>query len=378
MTAKNKKSMNGIATGTSNALLITPGQQKVLSKNQQLFNKLTTSIEKLEKEITRQEEKLSITLEIYNRDIHPLILENARARLNIAAALDEASGKYKFSKKQLKDIEQMIIMLFDEALQSIEPNEEQEALYDKWSSVSYKQELEMHRDDTMDNFRDYIKHVFGMDINLDGYDGSPESFARVQQQVNDFMQQNNSEQHSNQHFSSSKSKKQRAREEATRVDEELKSKNIRSVYIALAKVLHPDSEPDETLKKEKEEVMKKVTVAYEQGDLTTLLRLEMEWVHMTTEHLEKLTDDKLKVYIEVLKEQVDNLQREKMELLSAPRYTEIYNYILLTEKQALSALKSDKEYLKQVLDVKNAMASYISKTSSKKDIASIVSEYHES
>ena len=46
--------------------------------------------------------------------------------------------------------------------------------------------------------------------------------------------------------------------------------------MSLAKMLHSDLETDETLKLEREELMKKVTAAYQDKDLNTLLKLEIE------------------------------------------------------------------------------------------------------
>lgn len=60
-----------------------------------------------------------------------------------------------------------------------------------------------------------------------------------------------------------KSPKQHDKVAALKHEELSRLKNIRSIYIALAKVLHPDTEADETLKAEKEEIMKKVTSSYE-------------------------------------------------------------------------------------------------------------------
>jgi hypothetical protein len=53
-----------------------------------------------------------------------------------------AKGQKVLSKNQTEDIRETILELCNDAFNSIEPNEEQEALYDKWSETSYKEELE--------------------------------------------------------------------------------------------------------------------------------------------------------------------------------------------------------------------------------------------
>lgn len=122
-----------------------------------------------------------------------------------------------------------------------------------------------------------------------------------------------------------KTAKQLAKEQQEEFANEFKVKNIRNIYISLAKLLHPDTETDATLKAEKEEVMKKVTAAYDKNDLLTLLQLEIEWVHKNNTHLHNLKDDVLKLYCDVLKEQLRALQLEKFGLRENPRYNSIFD-----------------------------------------------------
>ena len=69
--------------------------------------------------------------------------------------------------------------------------------------------------------------------------------------------------------------------------------------------------------------MKKVSAAYEKDDLATLLQMEMEWLQKETDHLSKIPEDKLKLYVQVLKDQVKELQSEK----TAFRYDERYAHV---------------------------------------------------
>jgi hypothetical protein len=182
---------------------------------------------------------------------------------------------------------------------------------------------------------------------MDEFDDSPEGFARFQEKMKEQFERTQQKQ---EHHKHKKTKKQQAREEAIKAEEELKNKSIRGIYIALAKILHPDTEPDTAKKSDKEELMKKATVAYEQKDLLTLLRLEMEWVHKTSEHLEKLTDDKLKIYIMTLRQQAAELESEKAGLCYHPRYSQISAYAPLSEKYAMKKIVTEGQQLKTVLD----------------------------
>ena len=168
-----------------------------------------------------------------------------------------------------------------------------------------------------------------------------------------------------------------AKELRLKAEEELKTKSIRSIYITLAKILHPDTETDDEKKLEKEELMKKVTVAYDQKDLTTLLKLEMEWVHKTSEHLEKLTEEKLKIYISTLKQQVMELQNERMQLAYHPRYESIADYVRLSENYAATKITRDGKELKSILDSLNEHILFFKRPEAKKTIVKFCKDYCE-
>jgi hypothetical protein len=69
--------------------------------------------------------------------------------------------------------------------------------------------------------------------------------------------------------------------------------------------------------------MQELTAAYRNNDLHTLLRLELEWIQREEGDVERLTEEKLSVYNQVLAEQVSGLERELAELPYHSRYQPI-------------------------------------------------------
>ena len=67
--------------------------------------------------------------------------------------------------------------------------------------------------------------------------------------------------------------------------------------------------------------MKELTSAYESKNLHALLSLELKWIYKESSHLETLADDKLSVYLQLLKEQVSNLEYEKKGIFQQPQYS---------------------------------------------------------
>ena len=113
------------------------------------------------------------------------------------------------------------------------------------------------------------------------------------------------------------------KETRIRQAEELRKKSIASLYKQLAKVLHPDLEPNAQRRARKAELMQELTTAYRTNDLHTLLRLELEWIEHEEGDLASLTDEKLSVYNQVLREQSRELERELADLAYHPRYQPI-------------------------------------------------------
>ena len=111
----------------------------------------------------------------------------------------------------------------------IEPTPEQEAFYDKWSDVPYREEINEAKNETKDMFTDFMSHMFGMEMDMNDFDKSPEGFASFQQKINEQFEQSQQKQQKQK-----KTKKQQAFEEVKKEAEEIKNKSIRSVYLALA------------------------------------------------------------------------------------------------------------------------------------------------
>jgi hypothetical protein len=153
-------------------------------------------------------------------------------------------------------------------------------------------------------------------------------------------------------------------------------KSIRGIYISLIKVLHPDAELDISRKQEKENIIKKVTVAYENKDLPTLLKLELEWVHKTTEHLDEISEDKLKLYISVLRNRAEELEFETIQLYTHPKYEPIEDVAMRTEKACKKYLEKDKINLEIVLERFKNNLSVFKLLTSKKDITSFIEDMH--
>jgi hypothetical protein len=137
----------------------------------------------------------------------------------------------------------------------------------------------------------------------------------VEDKIRNYGNGNSQNRNTQQH--KKKSKKQIEKETKEAEIEELKGKSLSSIYKSLAKIIHPDLEQNPEKRNQKEQWMKMLTVAYEKKDLKTLLEIELEWAKGESDHIETIALDKLKLYNQMLRSQV-----QEMEIAAATVYNE--------------------------------------------------------
>jgi len=308
-------------------LRIVPPKDKPLNKEQQVFNRLTKSIEKLQNDILSDTEKYEHLLKIYTDKIPNLEKAIAENKVKLCKKISRSTQSIKFGKRELENIGFVIVDLCDQAFEVIEPDEETESMYNQWADVKYQEELEKQ-----------IHHEQSEPLNQE------------------------------------KSKKELKKELREKEEEAMKRKSVRHIYISLVKVLHPDIEIDPLEKLLKEELMKKVTVAYNDKDLPTLLKLEMEWVAAETNHLESMTKDRLKHYISTLKEQEKALENEKYTIGMHPRFQCVMSFARYPEAIAVNQIKSFITEHKKHKKALEAIIQIFSQPNPKKMILSFVNQ----
>ncbi|MDD2525589.1 MAG: hypothetical protein PHH63_04665 [Bacteroidales bacterium] len=348
-------------------------KDKILSKEQRTFNRLTSRISNLQNEIVSEKEKCERLLTLYSEKMPHLEKQIAESQIKLAKIISGSTQSIKYGKRQLEDIECVILNLFDEAFTVIEPDEETELLYNQWAEVSYQEEKEEQMKEMRQMMEDLLRYEMGVDIGLWELEDSPESYASFQQKVREKMSEQK-QQEDSRSANRKKSKKELEKELRKSQEEAIKLKSMRNIYISLVKVLHPDTETDPLEKMRKDELMKKVTVAYNEKDLTTLLKLEMEWVASEAHNLDLMTKDKLNIYIASLKEQVAELENEKKSICMHPRFQPIMHYARFTESLAMNKINSAISDCKMKMKVTEEVLSLVAQPNPKKNIIEFVNQ----
>ena len=99
--------------------------------------------------------------------------------------------------------------------------------------------------------------------------------------------------------------------------EKLVNQSLKTVYLKIASIIHPDREPDESKKAEKTELLQRANEAYEQEDLFFLLKLQLEVEQSKTGSNKGLSTEQVKFYQQALEAQSQSLKSQIQELIDS-------------------------------------------------------------
>ena len=307
----------------SGGLAIAKPTNKKLSKNQEAFNKLTKRIEKLQHEIENKQLQLDLAMKLFSTEVQESKQGITTQRRELIIVLCENYSTKKLAKIDQRHLKEIIREHLQYLLLELgtEPDAVIKEIFEQLEGDNYDEMLELEREQARNDMADELKKmkVDLTDVDLNDADALAKKLYETRRnlfeehsKLNDKFEQ--------QQTNKKKSAKQLEAEKLQQEVDALKQKNISTIYKQLAKLFHPDLEQDEHRKLEKEILMKELTVAYEAKNLHALLSLELKWIHKENEHLENLTEEKLDVYLQILKEQAQELEYEKNELIQHPQY----------------------------------------------------------
>ncbi len=302
-----------------------------LSKAQKAFNRLVREIEALRRGIESDTRDWDKALTAYARDLRPAELEVAAARKTIIRSLRPFLQKDKKLKPRQRQtltevlLEQIQGVLQLETVLDDDLRQVHEELQKAPPSPRDKAQFKAMRDEMEDFCR-----AMGVDLDLSEIrpDMTEAELDAKLREIEGRVDAREDGAPAGRSAARPKSKRELDREQREREAEELRSRNLNTLYRQLAKLLHPDLEQDPVRRHEKEQSMKELTVAYKAGDLHALLRMEIQFILREEADAARLTDEKLKVYNEVLREQVNQLREERFAISAHPRYAPLRPYLL--------------------------------------------------
>jgi hypothetical protein len=359
-------------------LVIHKRSDRTLSKEQRSFNRLTKRIAKLEKQIDAERRKLDGLLATHSKQVRPLEKAVAGRQIELAKALAASSERLRFRKRQKARLRPMIVGLCDEAFSVGPPDAETEAFYDGWAETTYKDELRAQTEDFKQALADEVYMAFGVDVDVEcpGAADSPENLEAFMHQLHEKLKAAEPERGAGRHRRK-KTPRQLEKEARAQAQEAAAKKTVRGIYLSLAKILHPDTVPDPEERARREQFMKQATSAYREGDLRTLLELELEWITRDGDRLSALPDETLNLYIRALKNQVAELEQTLRRLPLDPCYVEIRAITTMSEPRVRTLLRERAAILEMGIADLEKDIEHVSTAKSSGPIMSLVRDYIE-
>ena len=113
------------------------------------------------------------------------------------------------------------------------------------------------------------------------------------------------------------------------------------MYRKLASALHPDREPDAGERSRKTALMQRVNQAYAGKDLLQLLELQLELEHIDAKAIAGLSEDRLKHFNKILKDQLAKLEQEMLQYVLPLRAgLHLPQYVVLSPENVVPCLQS--------------------------------------
>ncbi len=290
------------------SLVISGGNEKLLSKEQKRFNSIVKRIKKARAELAREQ---AAREELQTKHM-PRLLEAEKAsvvaRRELVVAAHASPDRRRLSKK---DAKKLATIMLDEVCELLATNiyrndAELKGLFQAYDpqKASYDKVREEEEDKQRRMAASLFGNVFDVDVSPDDLDDE----ARMKEHFQEIRQ--DMEAAARSQPAKKRSKKQSAAQAAREEAEKALHKTTRQIYLDLVKHYHPDREQDETARKEKTEWMKQITAAYEAEDHLRLLELQMTLLSERENAYSGFDDSHLKVFNQTLQRQLRELEME--------------------------------------------------------------------
>lgn len=348
-------------------------EKAALSKAQKEFNRLTKKIETLEKETIKLREVGQKLQTRVQTELRPLMQKHEALLVNLVTLLDRMHSTKELTKPQRNKIAHIIRDIAFDLIDN--GHDDLKAIYDKHDEQGFEAANEEAEQASAEQMKQKMGAMFGVKFDDDADVSTPEklnAYLREKMQAQHEEQEREWQERTEKRAKKPKTVKQQALDEKRETEARNITKAVRTLYMDLVKVFHPDREPDEAEKVRKTEVMQRVTAAYETSDLLALLKLQLEFNRIDQNHLENLADEQLKYYNKILREQVQELEAEHsqeqqrvssmmgggMFMMSTYGMEFRLNQSIAQVKEQIKGLKNDLIMLADVEVLKNWLRSY--------------------
>ena len=326
-------------------LRIAPQTDKpTLSKAQQAFNNLVAKIETRRAQLVQWQAVVQLCQQKVASDYMPAMQAFKKGQADMVRGLDQALDQKGLTKVEREAV-QGIICSIAERLVAETGDETLKAIYNKYSNDDFDTEAAAE----LEHMKQSMRDLFGVDVGDAAGVNSPEDLlAKIEAQ----MAQEALQAEQAPPPKRKKTAKQLAREAEKKAEDDQTSLSIREVYRKLVSALHPDREPDLDERQRKTVLMQRVNQAYDKKDLLQLLELQLELEHIDAHSIAGMSEDRVKHFNKILKEQLAELEQE-IEYVEMPLRAQFdqHSFQTLTPASVMPQLNRDIADLKRHVKV---------------------------
>lgn len=332
--------------------IVSSNSQSSLSKAQKRFNSLIKKLDQQKKQLHEWTEATPEIQRLAASEYDPLYADYRAQEIRRLRVLDQALANPLFKKRDKEKLRHILCAIAADLIVGDENDGELKELYNRHSGSDIEEEMRENDAQAEQLMKSMMGEILGMDLSQHDI-STPE-------QLTDFIEEQVKAADAEREARRANRKKTKRQEaiEAKRAEEETRIKqSIQEIYRKLAARLHPDREPDPAERERKTELMKQANQAYEKKDLLRLLELQLQAEHIDQSHIDQLSEDRLKSYNQILKEQSDELQKEISEIEFAWRMQlNLAPFETVTPKGLVGRLRGDIRQLRhQIADLKDQL-----------------------
>lgn len=278
-----------------------------------------TQFHNLIRKIDRQKQLLAVWSETLPRyrskvatDYQPLLQTYLAHRSDLVRLFDTATRQPVFKKR---DREKLVHLILEMAGELIAQHglTELKPIYDRHAETDFDTEAASDAARTAELMQSFL----GIDFDPNEDISSPEKLAqaaaeklrRAHEEAEERRQRDQERR-----AGRPKTARQLEKEAIKQAAERETGKSIQDVYRKLVTAMHPDREPDPAERERKTALMQQVNAAYQKKDLLELLELQLALEQIDPAHLAGLTEERIKHYNKILREQSDQLAEEIAEI----------------------------------------------------------------
>lgn len=332
--------------------------QPKLSKAQKTFNTLIKQIEQGRARLAAWEAIDTPYHQKCATELQPLITDADDLQVKLVHCLDRAHDQPALTKPERRKLASVITGMAEELLTSRD-DDTLKAIFNKHSDIDYDTVEAAGQADLKAEIEDALG--FELDDSLDLR--SPEDLlAHAHAKIREQQAQEEADREAWQQRQSQrkKSPKQLAAEAKEQAEAQQLQQSVREIYRKLASALHPDREPDPKERERKTALMQRVNQAYAKNNLLQLLELQLELEHIDQAALNNVSEDRLKHYNKILREQLAELQHEILRVESGYMGQALLDpYAMLSPDSVMRNLAAEIASIKRAIrDVKRDLLAF--------------------